>query len=187
MSGRIKIGGVLLAAVLAGCSAGTGNTSSPPPTSSARPTYDIPPQQVRSDETGLHIPVAQAGDTTFLLLGITTGIHSMVGSHAEFSPQHGQFIRLRLVITNVGRSNVLFDTTRQTLLLNDGSTAQPDSQAMTIKRQPDQFNLGAGVQLEFDLYYDVTTNVKPTGLRVHGGPTLTDMKDEKGPDIKLPA
>ena len=42
-------------------------------------------------------------------------------------------------------------------------------------------------EVEFDLYYDVTANVKPTGLRTHGGPTLTDMKDEKGTDIKLPA
>ena len=183
MNGRI-LGVVALAAVLSGCSATT-NAASPPPSSSASATYAIPPQPVRHDETALHLPPAQAGDTVFTLLGLTTGIQSIVGSHAEF-PAKGQFVRVRVVITNVGRSSVLFDTHRQELILADGSTQQTNLDAMTIKRQPATFDLGAAVQVEFDLYWDIPKDAKPVGLRVHGGPTLTDMKDENGTDIKLP-
>lgn len=182
MSRRI-LGFVVMAVTLCGCSA-TANSAGPAP-SSTPPTYAIPPQPARVGETILHIPPTQAGDTQFTLLGLTTGIKTMVGSHAEFSAK-GQYVRIRLTITNLGRSSVLFDTSRQALILADGSTKQPDSPAMTTKRQPSTFDLGAAVQVEFDLYYDIPTDAKPTGLRVHGGPTLTDMNDEKSTDIKLP-
>jgi hypothetical protein len=179
---RRVLSALALAAVLCGCS--TATTAGPPPSSSAPPTYAIPPEPVRNGETALHIPPAQAGDTMFTLLGLTSGIATMVGSHAEFAAT-GQFVRIHLVITNVGRSSVLFDTHRQELILADGTTRQTSLDAMTIKRQPAQFDLGAAVRVEFDLYWDIPKDAKPAGVRVHGGPTLTDMKDEKGADIKL--
>src|SRR5262245_9911099 len=175
---------LLMVFALAGCSTASGGPAAQT-TSSAPATYPLDPRPVRPDEKPLRLPAAVAGDTSFSLIGLTTGVASLVGSHVEFNAVKGQFIRIRLVITNVGRSSVLFDTRRQTLVFADGSTATPDDGAMQAKRQPDKFDLGAAVRVEFDLYYDVPKDAKAVALRVHGGPTLTDMNDEKGTDIRL--
>jgi hypothetical protein len=173
---------VVLAAALGGCSADTNPPSTPP--TSQPVTYHLDPRPVRPGETPLRLPTTVEGDTSFTLIGLTTGMPSLVGSHIEF-PAKGQFVRVRLVITNVGRSSVLFDSRRQQLVLDDGSARAPDDQAMLVKRQATTFDLGSAVRVEFDLYYDIPVGAKPTALRVFGGATLTDMRDEQGTDIAL--
>jgi hypothetical protein len=163
--------------LLAGCQAAT--PSAPLPT-----TYELPPRQVRPDETALKVPPAKNGDTEFTLLGLAAGLPSITGSHTEF-PAKGQFVRLRLVVTNTGTSSVLFDTKRQLLVDDKGAAHPPEGQAMLIKRQPGQFDLGHSVRVEFDLYWDIPKDVKPVALRAFGGPTITDMKNLTGTDIKL--
>ncbi|MBB5955944.1 hypothetical protein FHS29_002525 [Saccharothrix tamanrassetensis] len=168
-------------AVAAGC------TSAPaaeaPPSSSAA-TYPVPPAAVRPDEKVLHLPTTADGDTAFTLLGLTTGMPSLVGSHAEFEAK-GQFVRVRLSVVNNGRSSVSFDA-RKHVLLDEKKTEYPvDTQAMTIKRQPEVLDLGANVRLEYDVYYDLPEDAKPLALRVFGGPTLTDLKDQSSTEIRL--
>jgi hypothetical protein len=176
-------GGLLLIAVAAtGCSAAPAPASSAPSSSA---TYVEPPRAVRPDEIPLDGNPVQDGDTTFSLVGLSEHMTTLIGSHVEFQAQKGQFIRIRLVVVNVGRSSVLFDPQRQLLVLADGTTAVPDEPTMLTKRQPGQFDLGAAVRVEFDLYYDVPKDAKPAALRAFGGPTLSDMKDEEGTDIKL--
>ncbi|WP_410644555.1 hypothetical protein [Amycolatopsis sp. lyj-346] len=167
---------VVALVLLAGCEAAP---STPAPT-----TYELPPRQVRPDETALKLPPAKNGDTAFTLLGLAAGLPSITGSHTEF-PAKGQFVRLRLVITNTGTSSVLFDTKRQLLVDDQGTARPPEEQAMLIKRQPGQFDLGHGVRVEFDLYWDIPQGRKPVTVRVFGGPTITDMKNLNGTDIKL--
>lgn len=162
-------------ALLAGCSA-----EQPP----AKPVYDLPAREVRPDETALHLPPALNGETEFSLIGLAAGLPSLTGSHAEFEAK-GQFVRLRLVVTGKGLSGILFDTRRQQLVTDAGAVIAVDNQAMTIKRQPDKFELGRGVRVEFDLYFDLPKEAKPVVLRAFGGPTLTDMKNLTGTDIKL--
>ena len=41
----------------------------------------------------------------FELIGLSTGMPSVIGSHAEW-PAKGRFTRIRLVITNNGRNSV---------------------------------------------------------------------------------
>ncbi|WP_340688271.1 hypothetical protein LCL61_20120 [Amycolatopsis coloradensis] len=163
--------------LLAGCSAGQ---EQPP----AKPVYDLPAREVRPDETALHLPPALNGETEFSLIGLAAGLPSLTGSHAEFEAK-GQFVRLRLVVTGKGLSGILFDTRRQQLVTDSGAVIAVDNQAMTIKRQPDRFELGRGVRVEFDLYFDLPKEAKPVVLRAFGGPTLTDMKNLTGTDIKL--
>ncbi|NMH96146.1 DUF4352 domain-containing protein [Pseudonocardia sp. K10HN5] len=171
-----------LAAVLSGCSAApAGSVPAPAP---AGATYPLPPRPVRPGETPLHIAPATEGDTVFEVIGLTTGMATILGSHAEW-PAKGQFVRIRLVVINNGRSSVLFDTNRQLLLTADGQTHVPDSQAMLIKRQPGQFDLGAADRLELDLYYDIPEDGTPTALRAFGGPSLQDLQDTTGVDIPL--
>jgi len=170
---------VLLAALLLGACA-----AAPPPPTSATPTYPLPPRPVRPSETPLALPPQVQGDTRFTLIGLTV-LDAIEGSHAEWRPK-GHYVRIRLVVVNTGRSGVVFDTGRQQLLTADGVVHNVDPQAMLIKRQPGQFDLGAGVLVEFDLYYDVPRDARPTALRVHGGPTLTDLQNLDWADIPLP-
>jgi hypothetical protein len=171
---------MLLAAVLTGCS----NSAPSQVQASTSATYQLDPRPIRPDETALRLPTTSNGDTAFTLIGLTTGIPTIVGSHAERQAK-GQYVRIRLVVTNTGRTSVLFDTRRELLVDDKGATAAPDDQAMLIKRQPDKFDLGANVRVEFDLYYDISKDAKPAALRAFGGPTLTDLQNVTGTDIKL--
>jgi hypothetical protein len=177
------LGIVLVAVSLAGCSAA--QEPEPAAPTSARTYEQEPPRTVRPDEVPLNREPAKDGDTQFSLMGLSQDMPALVGSHIEFESENGQFVRVRLAIVNVGRSGVLFDTGRQLLVLADGSTAAPHGPTMAVKRQPDKFDLGAGVRVEFDLYYDVPKDAEPKGLRVFGGPTLADGKDLEGTDISL--
>nr|WP_206795939.1 DUF4352 domain-containing protein [Amycolatopsis sp. MtRt-6] len=168
---------VVVLALAAGCQAGQ-------PSAPAPATYELPPRQVRPDETALKLPPAKNGDTEFTLIGLAAGLPSITGSHTEFAAK-GQFVRLRLVVTNTGTSSVLFDTGRQLLVDDQGVAHPPEEQAVIIKRQPRQFDLGHGVRVEFDLYWDIPKDRKPVTLRAFGGPSITDMKNLTGTDIRL--
>lgn len=183
---RRAIGAVAVVVVvvsLAGCTAPRAERQEQ--SAPASTTYEQPPRTVRPDEVALPGKPVRDGDTTFSLIGLNTGMKALVGSHAEFTAQNGQFIRIRLVVVNVGRTGVLFDTDRQLLVLTDGTTHAPHRSTMMVKRQPDQFDLGAGVRVEFDLYYDVPADAEPAALMAFGGPTLTDLKDAEGTRIPI--
>jgi hypothetical protein len=182
---RPALGSVALAVLLlAGCS--TGEPASAPTTTSATPTYEIPPRPVRPDEIPLKLPPKNDGDTQFVLIGLTKALPSLTGSHIDFNAK-GRFYRVRVLATNNGRTNVEFDTRKQLLITQDGATHTPDDPAMTVKRQPDKFVLGAGVRTEFDLYYDIPADSKLKALRVFGGRSLTDQDDAEGTDMEIPS
>ena len=48
-----------------------------------------------------------------------------------------------------------------------------------------QFDLGPTDRLEFDLYYDLPVDAKPTALKVFGGPSLADFSDANGVDAPI--
>lgn len=173
---RVRL--ILIAAVL------TLLVSCSPPETPTSATYEQPARTVRPDETPLRRPVTADGDTGFTVLGLTTGIKTLLGSHAE-SPAKGAFTRVRVLVVNTGRNTVPFDARRQRLVLRDGATALPDEPAMLVKRQPDTFDLGAGMRVEFDLYYDIPVGAEGIALRAHGGPTLTDARDDEYTEIPL--
>jgi hypothetical protein len=170
------VGAVLL---LAGCAQEA--PPAPPPVQ----TYDVTPLPLRPDEKALNAAPTTEGDSVFELIGLTTGIKTILGSHAEW-PAKGAFIRVRLVVTNTGRNTVPFDANKQALITADGATHTPDPQAMLIKRQPGQIDIGADDRLEFDLYYDAPPDARPSALRAFGGATLADFSDTTGVDIPIP-
>ncbi len=176
--GRLAGMGLALGIVLAGCAA------APPPPPPAPASYPLAPRPVRKGEVPLDPAPVTAGDTIFELIGLSTGMASVVGSHAEW-PAKGQFTRIRLVISNSGRNSVPFDANRQLLRTADGVEHPPDSQAMLIKRQPGEFDLGATDRLEFDLYYDVPKDASPSALHAFGGPSLADFSDATGVVIPI--
>jgi hypothetical protein len=170
---------VVAGLLLAGCAA----PAAPP--APVTPTYHLSPRPVRPSEKPLAMAPQTQGETEFTLIGLTQ-LDVIAGSHAEWQPK-GRYVRVRLVVVNTGRSGTAFDTGRQQLVTADGVAHDVDPQAMLIKRQPGQFDLGANVRVEFDLYYDVPRDTRPTALRVHGGPTLTDLKNLEFLDIPLPS
>ncbi len=178
----VAVTAVVLAA--AGCGGEAPIEVGPETTTTSAPTYPVPEQTVRPDEKPLRVPTTPDGDTAFTLIGLTTGLPSIIGSHAEFDAK-GQFVRIRMSVINNGRSSVSFDARRHVLIDDRGAEHTADSQAMTIKRQPETIDLGANVRLEYDVYYDLPEDAKPATLRVYGGPTLTDLKDESSTEIPL--
>jgi hypothetical protein len=176
--GRVAVlVGLTLAALLAGCA-----PAPPPPP--APPSYPLAPRPVRKGEMPLNPAPVTEGDTVFELIGLSTGMPSVIGSHAEW-PAKGRFARVRLVISNVGRNSIPFDANRQLLRTADGTEHAPDPQAMLIKRQPGKLDLGPTDRLEFDLYYDIPPDATPTVLHVFGGPSLTDFTDATGTDAPI--
>jgi hypothetical protein len=167
--------------VLAIASTGCADAPEPAP---GPAVYALAPRPVRPDEKPL-VPVpTHEGDTVFELIGLTTGMATVLGSHAEL-PAKGQFVRIRLVISNSGRNSVPFDANRQLLITTDGAEHAPDSQAMLIKRQPGRFDLGQTDRLEFDLYFDIPAGAAPMALRAFGGASLADFSDRTGVDIRI--
>lgn len=184
---RVRLVGVVVlvgaVVLLGGCGAAP-VAAGPTPTASSAETYPVPEQTVRPDEKALRVPTTADGDTAFTLVGLTTEMSTLIGSHAEFHAK-GQFVRIRMSVVNNGRSSVSFAARRHVLLDDRRAEHTTDSQAMTIKRQPDVIDLGANVRLEYDVYYDIPADAKPLALRVYGGPTLTDLKDGTGTEIPL--
>lgn len=175
----------VMAVVLVAAGCGDAPVVAGPDTAvSSAATYPVPPQTVRPDEKPLKIPTTADGDTAFTLLGLTTEIPTLIGSHAEFQAK-GQFVRIRMSVINNGRSSVSFAARRHVLIDDHEVEHEVDVQAMTIKRQPDTLDLGANVRLEYDVYYDLPKDAKPLALRVWGGPTFTDLKDETSTEIPL--
>jgi hypothetical protein len=171
-------GAVALSGVLGGCA------PDPPPPPPAPATYPLAPRPVRNGEVPLDPKPVAEGDTVFELIGLSTGMPSVVGSHAEW-PAKGRFARVRLVITNGGRNSLPFDANRQLLRTADGVEHTPDPQAMLIKRQPGKFDLGPTDRLEFDLYYDIPPEATPTALHAFGGASLTDFSDTTGTEVPI--
>ncbi len=170
--------GLVLATLLAGCA-----PAEPPPPPVAA-TYPLAPRTVRKGEVPLDPAPITEGDTVFELIGLSTGMPSVIGSHAEWLAR-GRFARIRLVISNTGRNSVPFDASRQLLRTTDGSEHAPDPQAMLIKRQPGRFDLGPTDRLEFDLYYDIPPDAVPSGLHAFGGPSLSDFADTTGTQVPI--
>ena len=174
--------GVVAVLLAAGCTS-VPAVSEPPPSSSSA-TYPVPNVPVRPDEKVLRVPTAGDGETQFTLLGLTAELTSLVGSHAEM-PAKGQYVRIRMSVVNNGRSSVTFNARKHVLVDDKKNEHAVDLQAMLIKRQPENIDLGANVRLEYDVYYDIPKDAKPLALKVFGGPTLADPKDESGTEIRL--
>ncbi|MFI9814377.1 DUF4352 domain-containing protein [Saccharothrix variisporea] len=179
----LGIAAVLSVAVCTGCT--DVPAASEPPPASASATYPVPNVPVRPDEKVLRVPTAGDGEVAFTLLGLTTELPSLVGSHAEMPASQGQFVRIRMSVINNGRSSVSFNARKHVLVDDKKKEYEVDLQAMLIKRQPDMLDLGANVRLEYDVYYDIPKDSKPLGIKVFGGPTLADPQDASGTEILL--
>jgi hypothetical protein len=168
----------LAAAVVAGCD------GDDEPAARPSPTYPGQPRAVRVDERPLRGETVRDGEFLFTAIGLTDRMRALFGSHAEF-PADGQFVRVRLVVENTGR-NIQRLYARQQLLITDaGSRHGVDPEAMTIKRQLMEVDVGSGVRVEFDLWYDVPATARPTAIWLAGRPPLGSTAPTDGVRVEL--
>ncbi|GLZ03702.1 hypothetical protein Acsp03_11690 [Actinomadura sp. NBRC 104412] len=152
----------------------------------AKPTYELPPRPVRNDgEKAVKAPTARSGETAFTVIGYTGGMPELVGSHADVRPK-GQYVRVRLVVENTGRTGQTFVPKEQSLVLASGRTITPDREAMLVKRMPEQFPVGAGMRVELDIWYDVPRTERPAAIRFQGEPGVGAVSEPAPVDVKLP-
>ncbi|MER7131941.1 DUF4352 domain-containing protein [Streptosporangium saharense] len=172
-------GAALTAALLTACSA----QPSPVPTAPT-PTYQLTPRPVRPGERPVTAAPVTDGDTRFQVIGLQTGLSEFVGSHGEWRAK-GQYVVVRIVADNPGRTNSRFVAGRQRLLTADGTAHAVDRFAQAIKRQPDALPLGAEVRIEMDLWFDIPTDAKVTGVRLYGDPPLGVGGTTRGATVPL--
>ncbi|MFF5204476.1 DUF4352 domain-containing protein [Streptosporangium sp. NPDC000396] len=161
-------GAALAGALLTGCSE-TGPAGSAAP--SATPTYALTPRPVRPGERPINAQSVTDGDTRFQVIGLQTGLSSFIGSHGEWQAK-GQYVVVRVVVSNPGRTNSRFDAKRQKLITADGAAHGIDRFAQAIKRQPDTLPLGAEVRIEMDLWFDIPKEAKVVAVQLFGDPPL---------------
>lgn len=139
--------------------AGTAATRAAPGASAPGASTDCPPAPV---VTGARV---RDGHIDFDVLAVQAPIRSIIGTHAEFEP-HGQYVRVRVAVQNPDSTFHGLRTDAQALLDTAGQRVEPSIDAMRIKRQPDDIDLGAGNRLEFDLWFDLPDGATPAALLV---------------------
>jgi len=154
------------AALTSGSAAPGGPAGGPAPT---RPYYPALPHQVRLNETPVYAPPVRDGLLQFTVIGYEGGLAEIIGSHAEWFAK-GQYVRIRLVLENLDRSQQGFAARYQLLLTADGRSFHPDDFAIAVKRQIWTQLVGASVRIEFDLYFDIPKDARPTAIRFFADP-----------------
>ncbi|MDP9845024.1 DUF4352 domain-containing protein [Streptosporangium lutulentum] len=176
-------GAIMASAVLTGCT-GTGPAKSAAPTPAPTPTYELPPRPVRPGERPVDARPVNDGDTRFQVIGLQTGLSGFFGSHAEWQAK-GQYVVVRIIVENPGRTNSRFQAKRQKLITTDGAAHSVDDFTQAIKRQPDTLPVGAEVKVEMDLWFDIPKEAKVSAIRLFGDPPLGSSAATDGAEVPL--
>jgi hypothetical protein len=112
-------------------------------------------------------PDADCGRLTIKVVGVRGGYEEIVGTHAEWPSHVGQFVRVRLSVTNLDGTFHTFHTVASPLVDADGKQAMPDHMATWIKRQNEDVTLGGENVGQFDIWYDLTKSAHPATLLLY--------------------
>ena len=146
--------------LLAGCS-GNGGGGSAAASSTAPPTVSVAPQPT------VNPPDVACGRLTVRVLGVKGGYQQIVGTHAEWPSDNGQFVRVRLLVTNLEGTFHTFHTQVSPLVDASGEQAMPSRDATRIKRQNEDVTLGGENVAQFDIWYDLVPTAKPATVLLH--------------------
>jgi hypothetical protein len=120
-----------------------------------------------------------------VLLG-RCGITYLTGTHAEFEPQD-PLCRIHERVESRDASYHSFSTSRQRLVLRDGTAVAPSIDAMNIKRQPDVVSVGGHDIVELDVYFEPPPGGGVEALRFFGDTDTGKSVAPPGPpSVDLP-
>jgi hypothetical protein len=151
----VIVGLALLAAGCSGSSQGAPAPSTPPPTTSVAPQPTVNP------------PDVACGRLTVTVLGVRGGYEQIVGTHAEWPSDRGQFVRVRIRATNLDGTFHTFHTQASPIVDASGEQTGPSLDAARIKRQNEDVTLGGENVYQFDIWYDLTPAAKPRTVLLH--------------------
>ncbi|MFD0687122.1 DUF4352 domain-containing protein [Actinomadura fibrosa] len=164
------------AVAAAGCSGGDGPE-----------TYRLPERPVRDNERALPYREVRDGQVMFAALGLSSGLTTITGSHADLPSRLGGFVRVRMLAENGYATFHKVNLDRQLLVVAGGRTFTPDVNAMRVKRQPTEIELGSHDRMEFDLMYDVPKDARIRALRLYAAPTDgLGIELPNDPGVELP-
>ncbi|MWA07449.1 DUF4352 domain-containing protein [Actinomadura sp. LD22] len=132
--------------------------------------YRVPARAVRDGEHPLPYREVTDGHIAFAAIGLSSGLTTITGSHADLPSRLGGFARVRMLAENRYATFHKIDLDRQLLVTSRGAYP-PDVNAMRVKRQPTDIELGSHDRLEFDLMYDIPKDARITALRLYADPT----------------
>ncbi|WP_433478516.1 DUF4352 domain-containing protein [Spirillospora sp. CA-142024] len=132
--------------------------------------YRLPERAVRDGETPLPYREVQDGNVMFAALGLSPALTTITGSHADLPSRLGHFARVRILAENRYATFHKIDLDRQLLITSRGAYP-PDVNAMRVKRQPTDVELGSRDRLELDLWYDIPKDARIRALRLYSAPT----------------
>jgi hypothetical protein len=147
--------------LVAGCSGNGG------PAAASGPPTTVAPATSATPEPTVHPPDVACGRLTVRVLGVQGGYEQIVGTHAEWPSDNGQFVRVRLLVTNVDGTFHTFHTQASPLLDASGSSSMPSRDATRIKRQNEDVMLGGENVAQFDIWYDLVPTAKPATVLLH--------------------
>ena len=107
------------------------------------------------------------GHFTFTLLSLECGVMGVTGTHSEATPD-GQFCDAILRIHNDDQDYHSYFFKDQRLEGVGEPRNHPDAFAMAVRRQNPEEKVGGSDLMEVELWFDVPTGAKVTGLRVEG-------------------
>lgn len=150
------------ALVAAACTAGS-------PAATARQPRSAPPVRLELDvPPGATVqPPAPHTDgvVDVRLLWAQCGIETVVGTHAEYTPQR-PLCTVRLRVTNRTGGFATFDAVRSALLEPDGSAVGVARDVAGIQRQPEAVELGGHDVAELALWFEPPLGPRPVSLRL---------------------
>lgn len=157
---------VLLFAV-AGCAGSAGGTGARPATGSVpvgSPPVSSAPAGSASPVTTVTPPDAGCGRLHAAVVAVEPNQTYIVGTHAEFAPKNGQFLRVRVSVSNDDPTFHTVHTLASVLVDTAGARHPPSPEAMLIKRQPADVVLGGHDEAQFELWYDLAPATRPAAV-----------------------
>ena len=119
---------------------------------------------------GIGTPVAD-GVFEFVVTGVEPGVAS-IGDEMLGVEAQGQFVLVRVTVTNVGDASQIFDASSQTLLDAQGRTHSADSGSAIYLPDANSFltSVNPGNTVDGIVVFDIPADATPVSVELHDSP-----------------
>ena len=159
---------VVVVAQLAGGS-GEGSPASPGPSSGPSDAGEPGTDDAPAEDAPAGVGTAVAdGAFEFVVTGVEPGV-ARVGDEMFGADAQGQFVLVRVTVTNVGDSAQVFDASAQSLLDGQGRTHSADSGAAIYLPDANSFltSVNPGNTVDGIVVFDIPADATPSSVELH--------------------